>query len=96
MCFQMSLLEMNWKELFVISLLEWSLPINLIYEKDLIKIFHQNIKNPSQRQLKMFIENFKNFKDKFCKLLNISIDITEYHFLKAFIMFKNGNILTFD
>jgi hypothetical protein len=70
------LLEKNWKDLFIIFLAQWNIPIHLLSENDEPILF----------------ENFLVFKQIYTNLLKLSLDFNEYDYFKMIILLKNGNI----
>ena len=67
-------MENNWKDLFLVCLTQWNIPIHLLSEND----------DP------ILIENFQVFKKIYNNLLKLSLDFNEYDYFKLIILLKNG------
>ena len=70
-------MEKNWKDLFLISLAQWNLPIQLLNENE----YHVN---------GAIQENFRLFKEIYNNLLKLSLDLNEYNYFKMIVFLKNG------
>ena len=86
-------MESNWKDLFVISLIQWKVPINMITESDAVQTIEM-ISRQSQNSLEYghshYVESFKLIQSMFTKLSEFNLDSIELEFLKLILLLRNG------
>ena len=74
-CFQLKLLSSSWRELFVLSLAQWNISIDMLIEMgEKTKYVH------CMEQLEQTLRRFQT----------MDLDKTEYACLKAIVLFKPG------
>ena len=78
---QLLLLEESWRELFILSAAQFSLPV----EAAALQISPSNSDTPS---LISTLSDLKNFQDAIAKFQNMNVDATEFACLRAIILLK--------
>jgi hypothetical protein len=93
---QAYLMQNNWKDLFILSLAQWLVPVDSISAADLLKTIG-NISaqktNGLEHSQDFYVENFKVIQDLFKKLLELNLNSVEMEFFKIIILLRNGNSL---
>ena len=88
------LLEKNWKDLFIISLAQWLVPVHLIDDKDLLVSVQKTAK--SGHSLESVLDNYRMTRDIFAKLLHLNLDPTELEYFKMIVLLRNGKFNKHD
>ena len=89
------LIEKNWKDLFVIFLVQWIVPIHLIEDKQFILAFQQkkieNDKNFMKFHHNQYLSEFILLKKIFENMIALGLDANEFEFLKTLTYTRTGN-----
>ncbi|XP_077977203.1 nuclear receptor subfamily 2 group E member 1-like [Glandiceps talaboti] len=83
---QVILLEDGWRDLFVLGLSQWSVPLD---EKSLLAFAKFNPENTPQEKISQIMTEVRYMQDNVCRLQKMGLDATEYACLKAIAMFKS-------
>lgn len=95
---QAYLIENNWKDLFLLSLAQWKIPVNSISDEDLlqtIETISAQRPNRLEREHDFYVENFKGIQDIFKRLLELNLNSIEMEFFKIILLLRNGKIFKF-
>ena len=85
-------MENNWKDLFIISLVQWMVPIHLIDDKEIALTIERATKNNEingDEQIEC-LENFKLIKEMVMKLISLNLDQNEIEHFKLLALMRYG------
>lgn len=95
---QAYLMETNWKDLFLLSLAQWKIPVDSISDEDLLQLIgtiSAQRPNRLERDHDFYVKNFKGIQDIFKRLLELNLNSIEMEFFKIILLLRNGNIFEF-
>ncbi|XP_074662793.1 nuclear receptor subfamily 2 group E member 1-like [Tubulanus polymorphus] len=82
---QIILLEESWRDLFILSLAQWRVPLEVQSILDCANVSREHI---GSEKMATFLSDIRYIKDVVSRLLQFNVDITEYACLKAIIIFR--------
>jgi hypothetical protein len=87
--------ETNWKDLFIIGLAQWLVPIHMIDEKELLSTFECSLANRQNSKTILMdsrdaLNEFKEIKEAYLKLVNLNLDHSEYEHIKTVSLLRTG------
>ncbi|XP_070568523.1 nuclear receptor subfamily 2 group E member 1-like [Ptychodera flava] len=83
---QVILLEDGWRDLFLLGLSQWSVPLD---EKTLLSNAKLDSENASHDKISQIMSEVRSMQDNVCRLQKMGLDATEYACMKAIAMFKS-------
>nr|ASL70599.1 nuclear receptor [Brachionus koreanus] len=91
---QLILIEKNWKDLFVIKLIQWSVPIHSLKDQDIVSIFElirEQEKNLNQIDQSKCLENFNLVKYYYTLIVKLALDTNDYELLKNMLLLRTDH-----
>ncbi|XP_077866556.1 nuclear receptor subfamily 2 group E member 1-like [Saccoglossus kowalevskii] len=83
---QLILLEEGWRDLFMLGLSQWSVPMD---EKSILSLAKLSSENTPQEKLSQIMTEVRHMQDNVRRLQKMGLDATEYACLKAISIFKS-------
>lgn len=88
------MIEKNWKDLFIVNLVQWMVPIHLISDKDILSTFERiNRQQLDSQDQSECLENFKLIKEIVFKLINLNLDSNELDHFKILFLLRTGKTI---
>nr|ASL70488.1 nuclear receptor [Brachionus rotundiformis] len=96
---QLHLIEKNWKDLFVIKLIQWSVPIHLLRDQDLTSIFEvilEQDKHLNKLDESKCMENFSMVKYYYTVINKLALETNHYELLKILLLLRTDSDMTLE
>lgn len=93
------LIEKNWKGLFIIKLIQWSVPIHSLKDQDIVSIFQamgEQNKEFNQIDQSDSLENFNLVRYYYTLISRLELDSNDYELLKTLLLLRIGILLILD
>ena len=86
---QLVLLEESWKDVFLLSLAQWNIPLEVQNILECARINQDKL--PSDKMASLFAD-IRNIRELVGRLRSMHVDTSEYACLKAIVLFKAGKL----
>jgi hypothetical protein len=85
--FQIILLEESWRDLFLLNLAQWRVPLDVQAVMECANITRETT---SSEKLASTVSDVRYIKDVVGRFAQFNVDLTEYACMKATILFRPG------
>lgn len=83
----------NWKNLFVLCLVQWMVPVHFVAETDVIEAIQ--VVNKYEKCHDELISAFKLIQETYVKLTDLNLDPVELEVFKLIVLLRIGKLLIF-
>lgn len=87
------MIEKNWKDLFIIKLIQWSVPIHSLKDQDVDSIFQamsEQNKEFNQIDQSDSLENFNLVKYYYTLITKLDLNPNDFELLKTLLLLRIG------
>lgn len=86
---QIILLEESWRDLFLLSLAQWEIPLDVHHILECANVSKDNL--PSDKMAAV-LSDIRYIRDLIMRFREMPVDRTEYACLKAIVLFRAGEV----
>lgn len=93
--FKITLLVNNWKDLFILNLVQWLIPLHTVDDKEVLQTVEAISSTSDDLDSDFMINSFIGIKSIFVKLIQLNLDVTEFELFKLTILMRYGKFLSY-
>ena len=80
----------NWKDVFILFLVQWKVPVHLISHSELISVFERQDFNLSFLKKDEFLKSVELIKEIFLTLYYLNMNNQELELFKMLVLLRSG------